>query len=513
MRRIISLAIDVHFRIFVFRTEYSFMDLLARHFKDRNEYIKQLKEAASSDISSIDGFDVELYCQLKEHPEGTVFKSFNESLTSQQRQALFLLDVYYPFIRAMSVHRAWFTSGRTIDFETKTIVGGGMFDSEQLFEYLVSLPDYIQHRLIETNIVSSVQRRIMKDALQNHSLGTFESVIEKEPNFGTYLGYMKSCDSSLVGKAYNEFGPQKAIYEDYRRHIPSTVSKEDTPETQLSQKWAEIIKKDLDGIPDLPTVEEAKNVCIIFLSLLSIYDQTLSEEEQLVFNTFCDNPFFPEIKTGVGEKMHSWAQQIVDYLSSMDIPSDDSANSPSTQLPEVLPFTLPDDLFISDNFPIDQKNDAAHFIPDYDIQKQGGIKFAELINTISSYGYIESSYRSKRLLTYVLTGRFKPEDYQEGEKVEWIDSGYGYELIYVIKYIIGNEKGKYPRICHLFSGPQWLGKGDFKDQADYASTTFRKALNNIYPEECKLKSITAITKGTQPKPSEWSFIPPAQNPE
>lgn len=177
-------------------------------------------------------------------------------------------------------------------------------------------------------------------------------------------------------------------------------------------------------------------------------------------------------------------------------------------------FALPDSFFNLDStFPIDQKNSTAHFIPDFDIQKKGGIKFAELINTISSYGYIAPSSRSKRLLTYVLTGRFKPEDYQEGEKVEWLDSGNGYELIYVIKYIIGNEKGKYQKVLNLFNGPQWLGNGEFKDQADYASTPFRRALNNIYPEECKLKGISAITKGTQEEPSEWSYIPPAPKTE
>lgn len=151
-------------------------------------------------------------------------------------------------------------------------------------------------------------------------------------------------------------------------------------------------------------------------------------------------------------------------------------------------FSLPESFFYpASEYPIDQKNPNAHFIPDFDIQKHGGSKFAELINTISSFGYIAPSTRNKQLLTYVLTGRCKPNDYQEGEKVEWIDSGYGYELLYVIKYIIGNEKGKFEKARNLFNGPQWLGKGDFKDQADYAKADFRKALHAIYPDECKVK--------------------------
>ncbi len=160
---------------------------------------------------------------------------------------------------------------------------------------------------------------------------------------------------------------------------------------------------------------------------------------------------------------------------------------PSVNEEDANVFNLPDGFFKDSTYPVDQKNANCHFIPDFYIQKHGGAKFADLINTISSYGFIAPTTRCKMLLTYVLTGRCKPNDYQEGEKVEWIDSGYGYELLYVIKYIIGNEKGKFEKARTLFNGPQWLGKGDFKDQADYAKADFRKALHAIYPDECKVK--------------------------
>lgn len=169
-------------------------------------------------------------------------------------------------------------------------------------------------------------------------------------------------------------------------------------------------------------------------------------------------------------------------------------------------FDLPDSLFKDSTYPVDQKNAVAHYLPDFDIQKHGGAKFAELINTISLFGYISPTTRNKKLLTYVLTGRCKPDDYQEGEKVEWIDSGYGYELLYVVKYIIGNVKGKYMKAKKLFNGPKWLGKGEFKDQADYAKADFRKALNAIYPDECIVKGHVETVKEPE-KRTEWGYIP------
>jgi hypothetical protein len=144
---------------------------------------------------------------------------------------------------------------------------------------------------------------------------------------------------------------------------------------------------------------------------------------------------------------------------------------------------LPEDFFTS-KYPRDAKNTGQHFKVDYYVEKCGGRKFAQLINTITSWGLVSSSDAQK--LVYVLSGRLKPNNY-DGDGIEWIDSGYGYELLYVIKYIIGNEKGKYEKARRLFHGPQWLGKGAFKDQADYADVSFRRAFNEIYPEKCIIK--------------------------
>lgn len=181
------------------------------------------------------------------------------------------------------------------------------------------------------------------------------------------------------------------------------------------------------------------------------------------------------------------------------------------QQKERFPFSLPDNLFKPEsNYSIDQKNKAAHFKTKYEIELHGGGQFAKMIQTIASFGFIDPSDRNLRLFTYILTGRFKPKDYQDGEKIEWLDTGYGYELLYVIKYIIGNEKGKYKKVKTLFSGPQWLGKGEFKDQADYADAGFRKALNALYPNECQVKGHVETVR--EPASSgDWSWIPTNQS--
>ena len=163
----------------------------------------------------------------------------------------------------------------------------------------------------------------------------------------------------------------------------------------------------------------------------------------------------------------------------------ESADKQSIKVQNEDEFCLPEDFF-SSRYPRDARTPDKHFNLDYDIEKCGGTKFSLLIDTVASWGFISSSAKEKQLLAYILSGRCMPSGYN-GEGLEWIDNGYGYELLYVIKYIIGNEKGKYGKARKLFHGPQWLGKGDFKDQADYADAGFRRALNEIYPEVCIIK--------------------------
>lgn len=193
-----------------------------------------------------------------------------------------------------------------------------------------------------------------------------------------------------------------------------------------------------------------------------------------------------------------------DAISESPIPNEGGEQHPEAESTnDIDTFKVPDDIFkIEGHFPIDTKNADAHFRTKPEIEKLGGKKFAELIDCITASGYIAS--KDKQLLTYILTGRCKPENYNKDDALEWIDSGYGYELFYVIKYIVGHQK-KYEKARVLFRGPQWLGKGAFKDQADYANIDFRKALHAIYPDVCKIKQHIE-TAGKPINRSEWAFI-------
>ena len=157
-------------------------------------------------------------------------------------------------------------------------------------------------------------------------------------------------------------------------------------------------------------------------------------------------------------------------------------------------FSLPEDLFDSKLYPVDQKNPDQHFSLNYDVKAAGVEKLCKLVNTLASIGYVSGNDRTLRLLTYVLTGKLKPEDYVEGEKVKWLDDGYGYELLYVIRYIIGNEKGKYKKAKKLFDC-LWMRKNRTskreyrpQDSAQCANVDFMRELHDIYPNVCPEKS-------------------------
>jgi len=108
---------------------------------------------------------------------------------------------------------------------------------------------------------------------------------------------------------------------------------------------------------------------------------------------------------------------------------------------------------------------------------------------IATEGLIDFSERSKQLFAYVLTGRDRPKDYQEGEKCEWLDPLQGYELFYILMTLTGSggSEKKYTKMKRLFTGPLWNGSGKEKDQANSAPIKFRRKMNAIYPDICPVK--------------------------
>lgn len=227
---------------------------------------------------------------------------------------------------------------------------------------------------------------------------------------------------------------------------------------------------------------------------VSIYKGHLQREEEKAIQ----NPSASSLPPEQGRQPDAISESPIPYEGGEQHPEAESTNDIDT-------FKVPDDIFkIEGHFPIDTKNADAHFRTKPEIEKLGGKKFAELIDCIVASGYIAST--DKQRLTYILTGRCKPDNYNKDDALKWIDSGYGYELFYVIKYIVGHQKGKYEKARSLFRGPLWLGKGKFKDQADYANIDFRRAMNKIYPNICTIKQhVETVEKPT--KRSEWDFIP------
>lgn len=151
-------------------------------------------------------------------------------------------------------------------------------------------------------------------------------------------------------------------------------------------------------------------------------------------------------------------------------------------------FTLPKNFF---NLVKDNSSCEEHFEINYSVEKGGPKLFLELINYIASQGFIETDYRTKRLFAYVLTGRWKPEDYQAGETITWSDNDHeGKELCYLIKTLIVSDQGKkatkYKKMHRLFIGPCWSKTVPDKDQGNNAPKKFKEALNDLYPDICKL---------------------------
>lgn len=151
-------------------------------------------------------------------------------------------------------------------------------------------------------------------------------------------------------------------------------------------------------------------------------------------------------------------------------------------------FTLPKNFFklVKDNSSCEE-----HFEINYSVEKGGPKLFLELINFIASQGFIETDYRTKRLFAYVLTGRWKPEDYQAGETITWSDNDHkGKELCYLIKTLIVSDQGKkatkYKKMHRLFIGPCWSKTVPDKNQGNNAPKKFKEALNDLYPDICKL---------------------------
>lgn len=172
---------------------------------------------------------------------------------------------------------------------------------------------------------------------------------------------------------------------------------------------------------------------------------------------------------------------------ALTIEQPETSKEESSIAPEsVGSFALPSHFF---KLSIDLSNSDEFLVVKHEVEKGGTKLFASLIDYIASQGYIDNNDRTKRLLVYTLTGRWRPDDYQSGETIIWKDNGNeGKELCYIIKSIIASNKKehKYDKMHKFFTGPNWSKTVPDKDQGNNASKNFKKALHDRYPTICKL---------------------------
>lgn len=354
---------------------------------------------------------------------------------------------------------------------------------DAIYKGLLCINTYAVCKVIGTLSCSQSQIESLQNAFRNQNEDSFKNGLNKLTCDITALHLLASLVPYIIKRDYGIMLKPEATYE---WAISSGISFADA-----IVKNNDVRLFDDSAFENLPAEERlAKGLAIISSCAEIMKNQMESTLLDFLHLTEMEewSTLFPFEKNYVNQVLEN--EDVKDFLAKIDEESiiqnnaiDTAQGLSDAQIEN--DFALPEDFFTS-KFPRDAKNTDKHFNLDYDIEKCGEAKLSQLINTIASWGFISPSTKEKQLLAYILSGRSMPSGYQ-GEGLEWIDNGYGYELLYVIKYIIGNEKGKYEKARKLFHGPQWLGKGDFKDQADYADAAFRRTLNAIYPEVCIIK--------------------------
>lgn len=121
---------------------------------------------------------------------------------------------------------------------------------------------------------------------------------------------------------------------------------------------------------------------------------------------------------------------------------------------------------------------GSNFIAGTDIEK-----FTELLNWLGEKGYIENDFRTKRLLAYRLTGRWRPEG--ELPRIKWMGKGAkGSNCIYLVSKTCEDRK-KYDKMQEFFDRD--FPKKDINSYATNSGKPFRKSLNEFFPKIFTLK--------------------------
>lgn len=122
---------------------------------------------------------------------------------------------------------------------------------------------------------------------------------------------------------------------------------------------------------------------------------------------------------------------------------------------------------------------GSNFIAGTDIEK-----FTELLNWLGEKGYIENDFRTKRLLAYRLTGRWRPEG--KLPKIKWMGKGAkGSNCIYLVSKACEDKKKKFDKMQEFFDRD--FPKNNINAYARSSGKPFRKSLNEFFPKIFTLK--------------------------
>lgn len=473
--------------------------LVSKRLDEKNRYTESLKSNLTYIYNTIYNLSVKCVEEPLKEIEKEGYEIIKYRLSSDEKEkfslALSASKSLLPRFSATNtvllysgiIHPILFSNNWSPESLANQPYSGGTLTANDIFSGLKSINEYAAKIILSKldcplNIIETLQYDLEKGNEEH-----FVSLLKKQNCNLTCLHNAANIMPTLMMMCYGLKVDPKGAFE-WLNHIGLPFEEVSAPNNPLSffdEKHDITTKEELEAFL-LDTLRKiVENTEYVISQIPVYYNQVVNSPDWNLFFPFeqkylidlMEDPIFKSYN----EKLRQGA--ICDNTNSPTIePSSNNKESTFTFSDD---FELPEDFF-SSKYPRDAKNTDKHFNLEYDIEKCGGTKFSLLVNTIASWGFISSSAKEKQLLAYILSGRSMPSGYQ-GKGLEWIDNGYGYELLYVIKYIIGNEKGKYEKARKLFHGPQWLGKGDFKDQADYADAAFRRALNAIYPEVCIIK--------------------------
>lgn len=482
----------------------------------KKKYLNDLIKASQSDCSSIQGLDIDKYNSLKENPNSEEFKVFNEELTPQLRMELFYKDLYNPFIRAMRLHRIWVVSGSSIDFDSINIKGGKKFDSEQMLEYIARFPDYIQHRLVDNNIVSPVNRRIAKEAIRLLTLTSFETVLEKEPTFGYYMNWAMGIDSEYAGEALAILGPEGFSFtDDYISQMPRTEIREKTPLDHTRDTFTKkLCMEQLKLNSNEPTFEEAQRSCILQLSVQLLQpDAVCSPEEREVFDKFIYNPFFPEIETGVKQKVNELLELFLDLCNENNVLEDVDRDEETNVKPQEEQHDAIDEK--SREWTMGQSNESIHiptdqefshscivadknnyYCPSSNLGSSTSLKMStinELYEFLVEQGKLANDITTLLLLAFRLTGR-NPNNIDTNKKIAWIGTPNDCHLAFFLWTLFSTGKSaiasKYWSKSALFfeyAGGGVVNKDKERDKCNQFTSKTSRSLIDPFAKELRKK--------------------------